>query len=177
MSNKDLEIMCKHCGQIVHHECNTSLIEEAKHLYRLKPDDSPPKEIFNTNNPYYSPGDEKAPIFTEAFLYTLFGKETARSILRAVESVIRAAGLDPYLVAQEAYDEKVEGSISRRKKKLANSLGAEKERQGVMVTIRLPENMVEALDAAVADTTATRDWSSRSSVVASLIGEKLLKKD
>lgn len=176
MSDSNLEIMCRHCGQIIQHVCNTSLLEEAKHLYRLRPDDPPPKEIFNVNNPEYSPGDEHAPIFTEAFLYTLLGKETARSVLYTIEGILRAAGLDPHQIVEQACKEEIEGHASRNKKKLANLLRAEKERSGVVVRVRLPKTIVAALDVAVADTTATRDWSSRSAVVESLIGERFLNK-
>ena len=54
-----------------------------------------PKQLFNKKNEYYETGDEKAPFLSESFLYPLLGKESARSVLAAVNNVIRAVGIDP----------------------------------------------------------------------------------
>lgn len=42
----------------------------------------------------YSPGDEKAPFFSESFLYPLFGKDAARTVLAYVDGVRRVVDLN-----------------------------------------------------------------------------------
>lgn len=42
----------------------------------------------------YSEGDEKAPFFTEAFLYNLVGKDEARSILGIIRRLSALAGVE-----------------------------------------------------------------------------------
>jgi hypothetical protein len=42
----------------------------------------------------YSEGDEKAPFFTEAFLYNLLGKDEARSVLGIMRRLCKLAGVD-----------------------------------------------------------------------------------
>jgi hypothetical protein len=41
----------------------------------------------------YSEGDERAPFFTEAFLYNLLGKDEARSVLHIVRRLCELAGV------------------------------------------------------------------------------------
>jgi hypothetical protein len=43
--------------------------------------------------PGYEPGDEKAPFFSEAFLYVLLGKEDARSLLGRMRTLRKALGI------------------------------------------------------------------------------------
>jgi hypothetical protein len=47
---------------------------------------------FNRANPMYEPGDEQAPIMSEAFLYTLLGKEDARTVRARLRRLAEAAG-------------------------------------------------------------------------------------
>lgn len=49
---------------------------------------------FSKKNPYYRKGDEKAPFYSEAFLYVLLGKEDARSVLYPFEEIGRMLGLE-----------------------------------------------------------------------------------
>ena len=42
----------------------------------------------------YDPEDEKAPFFTEAYLYNLLGKGDARTVLATVRQVGRALGME-----------------------------------------------------------------------------------
>jgi hypothetical protein len=42
----------------------------------------------------YSDGDEKAPFFTEGFLYNLLGKDEARSVLGIMRRLCKLAGVD-----------------------------------------------------------------------------------
>ncbi len=50
------------------------------------------EKVFNLQNPYYSQGDERAPFFSETYLYSLLGKEDARTLLALMRPVFRAAG-------------------------------------------------------------------------------------
>lgn len=42
----------------------------------------------------YDEGDEKAPFFTEAFLYNLLGKDEARSVLGIIRRLSKLAGVE-----------------------------------------------------------------------------------
>jgi len=172
MSKDELEITCTRCGQVVHHECNESLRDCLKHLLRIVV--SAPEGLFNKDNDYYSPGDEKAPFFSESFLYTLLGKEDARTVLQNIRAVIRACGMDPDKLEEEAYRDEKEG-VSFSKRKLMRHLHAEKERQGQNITVKLPGQLVSALDDAVKEQSAKSKvgYSSRSNVVAGLIKKNL----
>lgn len=46
------------------------------------------------NDGYYTEGDEKAPFFSETFLYSLLGKDDARTLLGRLREVSEAAGFD-----------------------------------------------------------------------------------
>jgi len=50
-------------------------------------------EIFSDGNEMYTPGDEDAPFFSEAYLYTLLGKEDARSLLSRMRELAQALGV------------------------------------------------------------------------------------
>lgn len=45
------------------------------------------------NNPDYEEGDEKAPFFSEAFLYILLGKEDARTLLSLMRRALGIKGI------------------------------------------------------------------------------------
>lgn len=51
-------------------------------------------DVLNHGSEFYEEGDERAPFFTEAFLYNLVGKEDARSILALIRQLGRALGFD-----------------------------------------------------------------------------------
>ena len=48
---------------------------------------------FNRKNPYYRAGDEKAPFYSEAFLYPLLGKDDGRTVCYAFERLCEYVGL------------------------------------------------------------------------------------
>lgn len=53
------------------------------------------KRIFNSKNPFYQKGDENAPFFTEAYLYSLFeDKDAARTLLGRIRGLINALGYE-----------------------------------------------------------------------------------
>ena len=89
----NVEIRCSRCKATIQHVCDESLISAITHLQTLIVE--APEELFHIDNDYYQPGDENAPFLSEGFLYPLLGKEGARTVLAAINNVIRAAGIDP----------------------------------------------------------------------------------
>ena len=89
----NLEIRCSRCKAPIQHVCDKLLISAVRELQMFVVDT--PTILFNKRNQYYEKGNEKTPFFSESFLYPLLGKENARTVLAAVNNVIRAAGIDP----------------------------------------------------------------------------------
>jgi hypothetical protein len=152
------------------------LRKELRDLLRLRPEpDAPPESVFNKENPYYSEGDEKAPIFSEAFLYTLLGKETARSILYRLNAIIEACGINIDQLHREATETTKEDLAAEDWSEMQQFVRQEREQSGQCLTIRLDHGLVEKLDEAVAEASRTSKlgWASRSSVLQAIVGEKL----
>ena len=49
---------------------------------------------FGPGNEYYAPGDERAPLMSEGFLYPLLGKEDARTVLALWREVCKSVHVD-----------------------------------------------------------------------------------
>jgi len=58
-----------------------------KYVYGHKP------MVFNRKNPYYRAGDEKAPFYSEAFLYPLLGKDDGRTVCYSFDRLCEYVGL------------------------------------------------------------------------------------
>jgi len=88
-------------------------------LIRLRPGKPGP---FNKKNEMYRPGDEKHPLFSEAWLYTAIGKEEARTVLCCLNTIAIKAGLDFDAIQEQTWrdDEEQEKRwneyLKRRKK-------------------------------------------------------------
>lgn len=121
-----LKIECDRCNAQIEHVCHCNLPKEVKDLFRFTIGFFP-DGVETKDNPYYSSGDEKAPFFSEAYLYTLFGKEQARTILGYLNSVIRAAGLDPYSLQAQAHQEMDEDE--RKEEERQQQVAERKRRQ------------------------------------------------
>lgn len=175
MSNESLEITCKRCGQVIHHECNHTLHDELVSLFRLTPEDPPPDSIFCQENPNYSEGDEVAPIFSEAFLYTLLGKETARMVLSHIDGIAKAAGFDLRQLYRESQGATGNDRAAKSRQSTMRFLQQEREQAGQYLTVRMDPGLVEKLDRAVEEAakTSKSGWSSRSSILQTIVGEKL----
>jgi hypothetical protein len=176
MPHEDLEILCKRCGQVVRHRCNVLLRQELRDLLRLRPEpDAPLGAAFNRQNPYYSEGCEKAPIFSEVFLYTLLGKETARSILYRLNAVIEACGINIDQLHQEADSVTNEALTVEKWCEMVWFRSQEQEMSGQFITVLLAPALVEKLDEAVAEASKTPRLgrASRSSILQTLIRENL----
>jgi hypothetical protein len=57
---------------------------------RIDPRNAGLKSIFSDKNAMYDKGDEDAPFFSEAYLYTLLGKDSARTLLARFRALGRA---------------------------------------------------------------------------------------
>lgn len=101
-----LKITCSECGQDLKHVCNADFKSALVSLFRfdMEGGELGTAELTDAfkKTPFYEEGDEKAPFFSEAFLYNLVGKEDARTILGLIEHLARAAGVDPYQAEAEA---------------------------------------------------------------------------
>lgn len=65
-------------------------IQEAlKELLDFHPED----QHLDRDSDFYEAGDERAPFFSEAYLYNLLGKDDARSVLIGLRRVCKAAGM------------------------------------------------------------------------------------
>ena len=65
-----------------------AIIDFLNHSPKFFPDPKTYKELG------YAKGDEKAPFFSEAYLYNLMGKDEARTLLGYMDKVCQAAGID-----------------------------------------------------------------------------------
>lgn len=68
----------------------------------------------------YEPGDDRAPFFSEAFLYILLWKEDARSVLARVRDVATAFGLDPHEWSSRSKDPAVREVALQMERSLAS---------------------------------------------------------
>lgn len=93
----DLEIECTRCKSKVEHVCSQDFKMAAMHLLNIKLGHfgMAHDTIVKKEGSYYQEGDENAPFYSEAYLYSLLGKEDARTILYSLQNLIRADGLDP----------------------------------------------------------------------------------
>lgn len=115
MGNK-FKVTCADCDAPLVHECDDDLLEAAQHIYEYTP------ECINvefSELPGYTPGDDSAPFFSEAFLYPLMGKMDARTILAMVNNLVRAAGLDPVVLKREAYQKRLAQEEERKRREEA----------------------------------------------------------
>lgn len=59
-------------------------------LLKFKPEYTDMEQF--KKNGYYDTGDEKAPFFSESYLYNLIGKEDARTLLGLLNSLLKSLG-------------------------------------------------------------------------------------
>lgn len=94
-----------------------------KKLLRFKVDGSPLRGFKSSD--YYSKGDEAEPFYSEAYLYNLLGKDSARTVLAYLHELMESMGLNPLdverevnaeLAAEAEAEEKREERVAARKK-------------------------------------------------------------
>lgn len=84
-----LETLFERAGRVLGKDLS-AVHKALKNLYDLKLDGPPPRGFKSSE--YYSTGDENTPFFSEAYLYSLLGKDQARTVLSYVRSVAKAVG-------------------------------------------------------------------------------------
>lgn len=108
-------IKCDRCQMQVDHRCSANLGDAIKRLLMWRPEGGMP-EVFHLNDQeaviahakktkYFAEGDEKAPFFSEAFLYDLLGKEDARTFMALIHTIVAEAGIEMMPIRQAAYEE------------------------------------------------------------------------
>ena len=73
-------------------------------LYQYVPEIVPDGFKTTGGEGMYEKGDERAPFFTEAYLYNLMGKEDGRAVLSLIHRLLEAMGFDSYDI--HAFEEK-----------------------------------------------------------------------
>lgn len=86
-----------------------------KKLLRFKVESAPLRGFKSSD--YYSKGDEDAPFYSEAYLYSLLGKDDARSVLAYLHSIMETVGLDPAAVEREVNAEIAAEEAAEKKRK------------------------------------------------------------
>jgi hypothetical protein len=99
----EFEITCARCNAKIEHVCHEELCQWLVRMLRIK---VPAPRGFKSS-PFYAKGDENAPFYTEAFLYSLLGKEDGRTICYSFDRLIQLCGFDPMQLRHEA--EKYDG--------------------------------------------------------------------
>lgn len=87
----DYKITCERCGMPLTHTCGEDLEETIYNLFTVEPDEPAEGE------------DPDTPLFSEAYLYTMLGKETARTVLSTINGLLRELGIDPYQAKMNVY--------------------------------------------------------------------------
>jgi hypothetical protein len=82
-------------GKITPEDIKVQIAQIRRELSRMKEYVYGTKPLaFTRSNPYYRKGDEKAPFYSEAFLYALLGKDAGRTVGYAFERLCKLAGVD-----------------------------------------------------------------------------------
>jgi hypothetical protein len=91
----NLPVKRKTEGKITEHDIKVQIAQIRRELVRMKRYVFGHKPMaFTRSNPYYRKGDEKAPFYSEAFLYPLLGKDDGRTVCYAFERLCELVGLE-----------------------------------------------------------------------------------
>lgn len=115
-----LDITCNRCNSPVAHVCNPDIKTNLLQMYRYRPRWVSDKLVEALKeSPYCKEGYEKAPFFSEAFLYCLLGKEDARTVLAYLNNLQASIGLARHgLYPEIAALEKAEDLIAEHENQL-----------------------------------------------------------
>lgn len=101
------QLKCGRCGSDIVHVCVLKEYDEDKYDWLIKLFEFTleqfDREAFKKSG-YYSEGDEKAPFFSEAFLYNLLGKDDARTVLAVLHRALESVGVDWREMQRRAYE-------------------------------------------------------------------------
>ncbi len=89
--------------------CDTA--EAAIKLYQYVPEVIPDGFKTTGGEGMYEKGDERAPFFTETYLYNLMGKEDGRTVLSLIHRLLDAAGFDSWDI--HAFEEKAARAMEK----------------------------------------------------------------
>jgi hypothetical protein len=97
----DLVVKCGRCGNDLTHVCDNGsgkLREAVIELMSWTPHFgmSPAVIKEGKKSGMYQKGDEEAPFISEAYLYTLLGKDDARTFMAMINHLLRLVGFDPH---------------------------------------------------------------------------------
>lgn len=100
-------ITCDRCKMQVDHRCNANLGDTIKQLLKWRPNGGMSEAVIAQAKKlkYFADGDERAPFFSEAFLYNLLGKEDARTFMALIHTIIAEAGIDLHPLREAAHRE------------------------------------------------------------------------
>ena len=97
----DLIVKCGRCGNDLTHVCDNGsgkIREAVIELMSWTPHWGMPAAVIKEGKKsgMYSKGDEEMPFISEAFLYTLLGKDDARTLMAMINHLLRLVGFDPH---------------------------------------------------------------------------------
>lgn len=112
----DMEIKCANCSQNISHTCNSDALKAAVAMMKWVPEWSndgvcEALEKIGRETGWLDPDQKlsESRVFgSQAWTYTLFGKENARTFHALLNSLIRASGLDPNQVLELAWEDETE---------------------------------------------------------------------
>lgn len=147
LQGMDLKVTCGRCDCVLDHVCNSELRREAIDLYKmvLEVDRKTLRK-----SPEYSENAEKMPFFSETFLYPLLGKDDARSVLARISNLLRAAGLDPGALRNQAWLEILRDKVTLQyvesedllKLRLPGKVTSTKEKDGLSLLMSSSEEVL-----------------------------------
>lgn len=132
----DYEIKCSKCNLPVTHICDENFKKTLKRLLTWVPEgmwsSGEMHEAFKAESK--KQGDEynfeEKPFFgSQAWTYLIWYKEDARSFHAILNNMIRAAGIDPYQLEQELYQERLAKEKEEREEQERRQRAIEARRQ------------------------------------------------
>lgn len=95
-----------------------------------------PKGFFDKKNGYEK-GDENAPFFSEGLLYSLIGKDAARSVLSRVNALVRESGVTPNQLADVVRAQEELGCVVNKVKNATFAVCQDKQAQAMQRLLRM----------------------------------------
>lgn len=97
----DLIVKCGRCDNELTHVCDNGsgkIREAVIELMSWTPHWGMPAAVIKEGKKsgMYQKGDEEMPFISEAFLYTLLGKDDARTFMAMINHILRLVGFDPH---------------------------------------------------------------------------------
>lgn len=131
----DFNITCSRCEAKVTHHCHDPSFEQAViELYKWRPESGFPTKL-KKGNDYWDKEDDKneaeIPFLSETFLYSLLGKEDARTLLSLVRQLFESQGLDAHAFEMKAHAQ-LDAEEKARKEELKRREEAKERRREML---------------------------------------------